>query len=152
MIRREFIALAGGAAVGWPLAARAQHPERVRRLGVFIGFSENDPLPQRMVSAFAQALGRFGWVEGKNFRIDYRFAAGNPTLYRTYAAEMVGLAPDVILASPGTVVAALLEKTRTIPIVFVLPAQGETSPSRAHESQQRLHPDPCAGIGYQPNA
>ena len=119
MRRRGFITMLAGAAA-WPLAGHAQQPERVRSLGVFIGFSENDPLPQRMVSAFAQALGRFGWVEGKNIRIDYRFAAGNPTLYRTYAAEMVGLAPDVILASPGTVVAALLEKTHTIPIVFVL--------------------------------
>jgi hypothetical protein len=76
--RREFITVLGGV-VAWPLAGHAQ-PERVRRVGVFIGFSENDPLPQRMVSAFAHALGRFGWVEGKNIQIDYRYAAGNPTL------------------------------------------------------------------------
>jgi putative tryptophan/tyrosine transport system substrate-binding protein len=85
-----------------------------------IGFPENDPFPQRMVSAFAHALGRFGWVEGKNIRIDYRFAAGDPALYKTYAAELVGLMPDAILASPGTAVPALREQTRTIPIVFVL--------------------------------
>jgi putative ABC transport system substrate-binding protein len=73
-----------------------------------------------MVSAFADALGRLGWVEGKNIRIDYRFAAGDPALYTAYAAELVGLAPDAILASPGTVATALREQTRTIPIVFVL--------------------------------
>src|SRR5260370_7469078 len=73
-----------------------------------------------MLSAFADALGRLGWVEGKNIRIDYRFAAGNPTLYKTYAAELLGLMPDAILTSPGTVVPALREQTRTIPIVFVL--------------------------------
>src|SRR5260370_37701592 len=73
-----------------------------------------------MLSAFADALGRLGWVEGKNIRIDYRFAAGNPNLYKTYAAELVALMPDAILASPGTVVPALREQTRTIPIVFVL--------------------------------
>ena len=116
--RREFIAVIGGAA--WPLAAYAQHPERARRLGVLVGFPENDPFARRFVSAFAGALGRFGWVEGKNIRIDYSFAAGDPTLYKTHAAELVGLAPDAILATPGTVVAALREQTRTIPIVFVL--------------------------------
>ena len=73
-----------------------------------------------MVSAFANALGGFGWVEGKNIRIDYRFAGGNPTLYKTYAAELLGLMPDAILTSPGTMVPALREQTRTIPIVFVL--------------------------------
>jgi putative ABC transport system substrate-binding protein len=117
--RRGFITVLGGAAA-WPLAGNAQQSERLRRLGVLIGFSENDPLPQRMVSAFVLALGRFEWVEGKNIRIDYRFAAGDPTLYKAYAAELVGLAPDAILASPGTVVAALRQQTRTIPIVFVL--------------------------------
>jgi putative ABC transport system substrate-binding protein len=119
MRRGEFIAVLGGAAA-WPLAGHAQQPERVRRVGVLIGFPENDPLPQRMVSAFAQALAGFGWVEGKNIRIDYRYAAGDPTRYKTYAAELVGLMPDAILASPGNVVAALREQTRTIPIVFVL--------------------------------
>ena len=89
-----------GFAAAWPLAGHAQQPERVRRVGVLIGFPENDPFAQRIVSAFAQALGRFGWVEGKNIRIDYRFAAGDPALYKTYAAELVGLMPDAILASP----------------------------------------------------
>ena len=120
MKRRELIVLIGGAAVAWPLAGHAQQPERVRRVGVLIGFPENDPVTQRLVMAFAQALRRFGWIEGKNIRIDYRFAAGDPTLFTTYAAELVGLMPDAILASPGTGVGALRQQTGTIPIVFVL--------------------------------
>jgi putative ABC transport system substrate-binding protein len=117
--RREFITMLGVAAA-WPLAAHVQAQERVRRLGVLIGFSENDPFTRRFVSTFADALGRLGWVEGKNIRIDYRFAAGDPALFKTSAAALVGLTPDAILASPGTVVPALREQTRTIPIVFVL--------------------------------
>jgi putative tryptophan/tyrosine transport system substrate-binding protein len=117
--RREFVTALGGAAA-WPLAGQAQQPERIRRLGVLIGYRENDPFAQAVVTAFAQALGRFGWIEGKNIRIDYRFAAGDPTLFKTYAAELVGLAPDAILASPGSAAVALREHTRTIPIVFVL--------------------------------
>jgi putative tryptophan/tyrosine transport system substrate-binding protein len=117
--RRRFIAVLAGAAA-WPLAAHAQQPERLRRVGVLMGFPETDWFAHRIVSAFADALGRFGWVEGKNIRIDYRFAAGDPTLFKTYAAELVGLSPDAILASPLTAVTALREQTRTIPIVFVL--------------------------------
>ena len=119
MRRREFITVLGGAAT-WPLAGHAQQPERVRRVGVLIAFPENDPVAQASVTAFAQALGRFGWVEGKNIRIDYRFAAGDPTLFKTYAAELVGLSPDAILASTAPAVAALRQQTRTIPIVFVI--------------------------------
>jgi putative tryptophan/tyrosine transport system substrate-binding protein len=118
--RRKILAGIAAALTLTPLAGHAQQPERMRRIGVLIGFSENDPVIQRMVSAFTNALERYGWVQGKNIRIDYRFAAGDPTLYKTYAAEIVGLMPDAILASPGTVVAALREQTRTIPIVFVL--------------------------------
>jgi putative tryptophan/tyrosine transport system substrate-binding protein len=117
--RRRFIAALGGAAA-WPLAGYAQQPERIRRVGVLIGFSENDLFPRKMVSAFVDALGRFGWVEGKNIRIDYRFAAGDPTLYTAYATELVGLSPDVILASSTPGLAAVRQQTRTIPIVFVL--------------------------------
>jgi putative ABC transport system substrate-binding protein len=80
---------------------------------------ERDPLAQRSVTAFGQALGRFGWVEGKNIRIDYRFAAGDPTLFKNYAAELVGLAPDVILGSTQPALAALRQQTGTIPIVFI---------------------------------
>ena len=82
MKRREFVAVLGGAAA-WPLAGHAQQPERVRRVGVLIPWPESDPVAQRSVTAFALALGRFGWVEGKNIRIDYRFAAGDPTLLNT---------------------------------------------------------------------
>jgi putative ABC transport system substrate-binding protein len=117
--RRAFIAVLGGAAA-WPLAGHAQQPERIRRVGVVMPWSENDPFAQRSVTAFANALRGFGWVGGKNIRIDYRFAAGDPNLFKTYAAELVGLSPDAILASPLTAVTALQERTRTIPIVFVL--------------------------------
>jgi putative ABC transport system substrate-binding protein len=117
--RREFITVLGGAAL-WPLAAYTQQLERMRRVGVLITFPENDPLSQTIVTAFAEALGRFGWVEGKNIRVDYRFAAGDPALFKTYAAELVGLSPDAILASTPQAVAAVRQQTRTIPIVFVL--------------------------------
>src|SRR5262249_29286736 len=76
-------------------------PERMRRVGVLLGFPENDPFTQKIVAAFTDALRRLGWVEDKNIRTDYRFAAGDPTLYKAYAAQLVGLAPDALLASPG---------------------------------------------------
>ncbi len=88
--RRELIAILGGAAALQPLAARAQRPERIRRVGVLIPWPESDPVTERSVTAFAQALGRFGWVEGKNIRLDHRFAAGDPSLLKTYASELVG--------------------------------------------------------------
>ena len=119
MRRRGFIGvLAGGAA--WPLAGRAQQAEQARRVGVLIHWPESDPSAQGSLTAFAQALGRFGWVEGKNIRIDYRFAAGDPTLFKTYAAELVGLSPNAILADTPPAVEALRQRTDTIPIVFVL--------------------------------
>ncbi len=117
MKRREFIAVLGAAA--WPLAGHAQQPERVRRVGVLIPYRETDPQAKAYVTAFAQALGRLGWVEGKKIRIDHRFAAGDPALYKTYAAELVGLSPDAILAGSSPAGAALREQTRTTPIVFV---------------------------------
>src|SRR5262244_2269994 len=119
MRRRAFVALIGGAAVG-PLAARAQQPERMRRVGVLIAFPEHHPMAQAYVRAFVQALVRFGWVEGKNIRIDYHFAAGDPTLFKTYATELVSLAPDAILASTAPALVALRGQTRTIPVVFVV--------------------------------
>jgi putative ABC transport system substrate-binding protein len=119
MRRRELITLLGGAAAAWPLAGYAQQPERLRRVGALMGFPENDPFAQRIVLALADALGHLGWVAGKNIRIDYRFAAGDPALYKTYAAELVGLSPDAILASSTPAAAALREQTRTTPIVFV---------------------------------
>jgi putative ABC transport system substrate-binding protein len=119
MKRRELIVLLGGAAAAWPLAGHAQQPERMRRVGWLIPWSENDPQTRASVMVFAQALGRFGWVEGKNIRIDYRFAAGDLTLFKTYAAELVGLMPDAILAGATPAVVPLRQQTRTIPIVFV---------------------------------
>ena len=117
MRRRELMLVVGGAMTA-ARALHAQQPERVRRVGVLNPSLENDPGAQARVMAFVQALGRFGWVEGKNIRIDYRFAAGDPTLFKTYAAELVGLSPDVILANSSSAVAALRQQTRTIPVVF----------------------------------
>ena len=118
MRRRAVIAALAGAAA-WPLAAGAQR-ERMRRIGVLMPYAENDPITRAFVTAFAQALERFAWIEGKNIRIYYRFASGDPALFKTYAAELVGLSPDAILASSPPAVTALREQTRTIPIVFVL--------------------------------
>jgi putative tryptophan/tyrosine transport system substrate-binding protein len=117
--RRGFIAVLGGAAA-WPFAGHAQQSERIRRVGVLIAFGENDPVARASVSAFTEAMRGLGWVEGKNIRIDYRFAGGNPTLFKTYVAELIDLAPDAILAGSSPAVAALQALTRTIPIVFVL--------------------------------
>ena len=117
MRRREFIATLGAAAL--PLTGYAQQPEGVRRVGLLNAFPENDPVNRASVMAFAGALERLGWVEGRNIRIDYRFAAGDPALFKTYAAELVGLSPDAILASNTPAVAAVRQQTRAIPIVFV---------------------------------
>jgi putative tryptophan/tyrosine transport system substrate-binding protein len=118
--RRTFLIAFGSAAVTVPLVARAQQPERVRRVGVLMPWPENQPNTRARVMAFAQALARLGWVEGRNVRIDYRFAAGDRGLFKTYATELVSLSPDAILASTPPAVAALRQQTRTIPIVFVL--------------------------------
>ena len=122
MRRREFIILLGGAALAWPLTGHAQQPERMRRIGALYFFAQNDTISQVFVTAFTQALERLGWRDGDNIRIDNRFAAGNLALFRQYAAELVNLAPDAILAGTPPAVAALREQTRTIPIVFVLGA------------------------------
>jgi putative ABC transport system substrate-binding protein len=121
MRRRAFITVLAGAAA-WPLAGHAQQPEQMRRIGALMLWRQIDPFSQKSRTAFEQALGRFGWVEGKNIRIDYRFAGGDPTLFKTYAEELVGLSPDVLLAAATPGVAALRQQTRTIPIVFVFVA------------------------------
>ena len=119
MRRRTFVTVLASAAA-WPLTGYAQQPGRTRCVGVLIQWSENDPRSRVVVAALGKALADFGWVEGKNIRIDYRFVAGgNPTLYKTYAAELVGLSPDVILASTTPGVMAVREQTHVIPIVFV---------------------------------
>ena len=97
--RREFITLLGGAAAAWPLAARAQQPERMRRIGVLMNLAADDPEGQARIAAFLQGLQQLGWTDGRNVRIDTRWAAGDADRSRRYAAELVALAPDVILAS-----------------------------------------------------
>ena len=119
MRRREFITLLGGATVVGPLAARAQQPDQMRRIGVLMGYAESDLEAQAWVTAFVQEFKELGWTVGRNVSIDYRFGAGDADRMRAYAEELVGLAPDVILAHSSPVTAALQQATRTIPIVFV---------------------------------
>jgi putative ABC transport system substrate-binding protein len=117
MRRRDFITLLGGAAA-WPLAAQAQQRGPMRRIGVLMALAADDPQGQARFVAFVQALQELGWTDGRNARIDTRWAAGDADRFRKYAAELIALAPDVILASGGTGVGALLRATRTVPIVF----------------------------------
>jgi len=119
MKRRAFITFLGGAAA-WPLAARAQQPERMRRIGVLMNLAAADPESTARVTAFAQGLQESGWTIGRNVQIDTRWAAADADLFRRYAAELVALAPDIILilAGGGAVVPSLLQATRAIPIVF----------------------------------
>jgi putative tryptophan/tyrosine transport system substrate-binding protein len=119
MRRREFITLLGGAAVAWPLAARAQQAERVRRVGVLTGVPDADPEAQARFAVFRQALQQLGWHEGRNLWIDYRSDAENTDNFRQSAAQMVGLAPDVIVATAGAIAGALQQVSRTVPIVLV---------------------------------
>jgi len=118
MRRREFIAGLGGAAA-WPVMARAQQPARMRRIGVLMNLATDDPESLTRIAAFHQGLQEVGWNIGRNVQIDYRSGLGDADRYRRYAAELVALAPDVILATGGTTVKPLLQATRTVPIVFV---------------------------------
>jgi ABC-type uncharacterized transport system substrate-binding protein len=122
MRRREFITLLGGAATAWPLAARAQQRQRMRGIGVLIGSTANDAEGQARIAAFLQGLQELGWSVGRNLRIDIRWAGANPADTRKYAAELVALAPDVILASGSSTLRPLLEATHTVPIVFTVVA------------------------------
>ena len=117
MKRREFITLLGGAAAAWPLAARAQQTERIRRIGVLMPFAENDLDAQASITAFRQALQMLGWTDGR-VRIDYRWGGGEPERISAYASELVGLKPDVILVITALALQPLLQETRSIPIVF----------------------------------
>jgi putative ABC transport system substrate-binding protein len=117
--RRKFIAALGGVAATWPLAARAQQPSRVRRVGVLMSTAADDSLGQTWNTAFAQGLQQLGWEVGRNVQIDYRWGAGDTERFRRYAAELVALAPDVILATAASIVGDLQQASRTVPIVFV---------------------------------
>jgi putative tryptophan/tyrosine transport system substrate-binding protein len=117
--RRKFLAaLLGGAGAAWPLAARAQQRERMRRIGVLMPLAADDPEAQARTTAFVQELAQLGWIAGRNVQIDNRWSAGDSERVRGYVAELVALAPDVIVTSSTVSVAALIEATRTVPIVF----------------------------------
>jgi putative ABC transport system substrate-binding protein len=119
ILRREFISLLGGAAATWPLAARAQQPERMRRIGVLMAFAESDREGQTFVAALREGLQKSGWTEDRNIRIDTRWAAGDTEAMQRLAKELVALQPDLILSANTPTTAALLQQTRTIPIIFV---------------------------------
>jgi putative tryptophan/tyrosine transport system substrate-binding protein len=118
MRRREFLGGLAGAA--WPVAVRAQQPQRMRRVGVLESVAEDDPVAPARVAAFAQGMQELGWTIGQNLRIDYRWGAGNVDLFGRYAAQVVALRPDVIMATATSIVAALQQASRSVPIVFVL--------------------------------
>ena len=118
MKRREFITLLGCSAAAWPLVARAQQPERMRRIGVLMGTSADEPESQIRLAAFLQGLQEAGWAVGRNARIEYRWAAGDRARLRPYAEELVALGSDVVLAGVGATYQALQRASRTVPIVF----------------------------------
>jgi putative tryptophan/tyrosine transport system substrate-binding protein len=123
MRRRDFITLLGGTAAAWPLAARAQQPG-IRRIAALIGGGpDNDPVPQSYSAAFRDGLAKLGWVEGRNLRIDLRFADSDPDRIHASAAELVRLAPEVIFASTGGATREVQQQTQTIPIVFAGPSE-----------------------------
>ena len=118
MKRRDFITLLGGAGVAWPLAARAQQPERMRRIGVLMGWDENDSAGRTYLSAFAQGLAELGWIDGRNALLDISWGAGDAERLRSYAAELVAWKPEVLVAVTTPALAGLRAETGTIPIVF----------------------------------
>ena len=119
MKRREFIALIARAATAWPFAAHSQQQDRVRRLGVLMGNQSNDPVGKALAAALVQGLGALDWHGGDNLRIEWRWAGGDPALFQRYAAELVALSPDAILAQTSPAVVAIRRETKTIPVVFV---------------------------------
>jgi len=116
--RRNFIALLSGAAATWPLAARAQQGERIRRVGELMGYAESDPAVQSYLAAFRGALAKLGWTDGSNLRIELRWGAADPDRIKSFAKELVDLRPDAILGTTTPVISALARETHTIPIVF----------------------------------
>jgi len=119
MRRREFLGLVGGAAATWPLVARAQQGSRIRRIGLVMNLAADDPGALSRITAFVQSLQQLGWTDGRNVQIIGRWTAGNADSLRKYAAELVAIGPDVIVASAGPTIRALQQATRTVPIVFV---------------------------------
>src|SRR5215831_5053453 len=135
MKRREFITLLGGTAAAWPLAARAQQPEKMRRIGMLLPAAPDDSEVQSWVGAFLQGLAQSGWITGRNIRIETRWTKFDPEDTRKYAAELVALAPDAILATGNSTVGPLLRMTRTVPIVFPLATVvNPTTPALAEPS------------------
>jgi putative tryptophan/tyrosine transport system substrate-binding protein len=123
MKRRAFITLLGGAAAAWPQVARAQQPERVRRIGVFMPLAADDPIGQARIAALREGLEKLGWTEGRNIRIDTRWTStGDVESMQRFAKELVALQPDLIVTQSTPITATLLQETRTIPIVFALVA------------------------------
>jgi putative ABC transport system substrate-binding protein len=118
MKRRDFIKTISGAVAAWPIAGRAQQPERVRRIGVLMPGLAADPENQNRIAAFQQGLRELGWIDGRNVRIDYRWGGGDADRIRSSAVELVALAPDVIFATASSIMGVLLQATRTVPIVF----------------------------------
>src|SRR5215831_1108821 len=118
MRRREFTALLGGAAAAWPLAARAQR-EPMRRIGVLMNGAATETIPRSYVATFVQGLGQLGWREGQNLRIDVRWNAGDAEVARIYAAQLIGLMPDVILVASTIGLTTIRQATSTVPVVFV---------------------------------
>ena len=116
--RRRFLAALGGAAA-WPLAARAQQPDQVPAIGMLIGYAEDDPETQARLAGFREGLGQLGWIEGRNVRIDYRFAPWGPDQAQVFAKELIALRPNVLVGDSTPASVALLRETRAIPIVFV---------------------------------
>jgi putative ABC transport system substrate-binding protein len=122
MRRRDFIVLVGSAVVAWPLAARAQQGDRMRRIGVLMGYASTDPEGQALLAEFTRHLAELGWAEGRNLRIDVRWGGSNVDLLHTFAKEVIDLKPDVLLASSTPTTTALARQTQTIPIIFTLVA------------------------------
>src|SRR5262249_39018236 len=118
MRRREFITLLGGAAAAWPLGAWAKQAERMRRIGVLMGYPEGDAQAQANVTALVQGLQSLGWIEGRNVQIDYRWGGGDPDKARTVAGQVMAMRPDVMVPSTNQVTRIVQQETKTIPIVF----------------------------------
>src|SRR5262245_50668483 len=120
--RRKFLATLGGAAAAWPLAARAEQGERMRRIGVLMPFGEDHPVAQARLAAFLQGLQRLSWIDGRNVRIDYRWSAGDANRTRKSATELIALEPEVVMAFTSAALAPLRQATSTVPIVFAVVA------------------------------